>query len=84
MSESSPQRIADYKDFSRWKTAEPPLKKEIATILYPIFPHLSARRLELTSRFKISPPIRSVNDRQHNNYSGEILDNQYKNLEKQN
>ena len=28
-----------------------------ATTLYPIFLHLSARHLELTSRFKISPPV---------------------------
>lgn len=55
----SRRRITDYRDFSKRKEKEPLLPNWTkATILYPSFAHLSARRLECTNRFKTDTAFR--------------------------
>jgi len=51
--------LTDYRAFSKRKVKEPVLPNwDMATILYPIFAHFSARRFECTNRFKISTAFR--------------------------
>lgn len=53
------KRMADYRVFSKRKVKEPSLPNwDMATILYPILPHLSARRFECTNRFKTNTAFR--------------------------